>query len=133
MASLWTKHGTREERKLMDSQDPGFAPRPVWTYGYAILPPFPMEQLRALEALLEDEYLRARQEARTWVGRFLVEERATHILVVSDSPDQKLNVNVRVEAELQRLSAAFSITPAMEVSDPKQGTLFGNGEPGSFT
>jgi len=123
----------REECKLMTAPDLGAAHRPVWTYGYEILPPFPMERLRALEALLEDEHIRARQDSRTWVGRFLVEEQATHLLVVSDSPDQKRDVNVKVEAELQRLSAAFSITPPMEVSDPKQGSLFGNGELGSFT
>jgi len=133
MASLWTDPGACEECKLMNAQVPGPAPNPVWTYGYQILPPFPLERLRLLEALLEDERLKARQDARTWVGRFLVEEQATHLLVICDSPDQTLGVNLRVEAELNRLSAAFSITLPMEVSDPKQGSLFGNGEPGSFT
>ena len=117
----------------MSSEDRSHSPSPVWTYGYEMLPPFPNERLRSLEAILEEEHLKARNDARLWVGRFLTEEQATHLLVVSDSPNQKLAVNVRVEAELQRISAAFSLTPPLQVSDPKQGSLFGNGGAGPVT
>jgi hypothetical protein len=110
----------------MSTENRGNTPSPIWTYGYEILPPFPLEGLRSLEALLEEEHLMAKDDARVWVGRFLVEEQATHLLVVSDSPDQKRAVNVRLEAELRRITAAFSITTPFEVSDPEQGSLFGD-------
>lgn len=74
-------------------------------------------RLRALEKLLEDEQSIAKREARTWSSRFVVDERVTHILVVSDSEDQGLDINRKLESELERLEAAYSVSPPVAVSD----------------
>ena len=55
----------------------------------------------------------AKTRARTWQGRLVAEEHVTHILVVSDSPEQDLEANHRVEAELRDLEAGFSVTVPM--------------------
>lgn len=74
-----------------------------------------------IRTLLDDEKSNAKLAARTWEGRFLVEERVTHILVVSDSPDQDLEVNRRLEAELRKLEAGFSVTVPLAVADDGDG------------
>lgn len=77
----------------------------------------PSSQLRSLVRLLEDEQSSAKSEARTWSSRFIVDERVTHILVVSDSADQGLDINRRLESELARLKAAYSVTPPVPLSE----------------
>jgi hypothetical protein len=52
-----------------------------------------------------------------WSGRLVREQRVTHILVVSDSPEQNLEVNHRIEAALRDLEAGFSVTSSMAVED----------------
>lgn len=76
----------------------------------------PSSQLRPLERLLDHEQSSAKREARTWSSRFVVDERVTHILVVSDSADQGLDINRRLETELARLKAAYSVTPPVPLS-----------------
>ena len=89
----------------------------TWAYGYEISPPMTQERLRAIEHLLDEEHANAKLQTRTWQGRFIVQEQVTHLLVVSDSPDQQLEVNRRLEAELTRLDAGFSLTPPMPLDD----------------
>jgi len=89
----------------------------TWAYGYEISPPMTQERLSAIGQLLEEEHTNAKLETRTWQGRFVVQEQVTHILVVSDSPDQELEVNRRLEAELTRIEALFSLTPPMSLDD----------------
>lgn len=87
----------------------------VWAYGYEIVPPQPQERLRTIRAILDREATDARTRARTWEGRLLAEDYVTHILVVSDSPEQDLGVNHRIEAALRDLEAGFSVTSPMAV------------------
>ncbi len=87
----------------------------VWAYAYQIVPPQPAERLDTIRALLDREAMDARTRARTWEGRLVAEEHVTHILVVSDSAEQDLEVNQRVEAELRDLEADFSVTVPMAV------------------
>jgi hypothetical protein len=47
----------------------------------------------------------------------VLQQQATHILVVSDSPHQDREANRRLEAELKELQVAFSITAPMAVAD----------------
>ena len=79
--------------------------------------------MQGIEEFLEVERSNAKRTARTWDGRFVVEEQVTHILVVSDSPDQQLEVNRKLEAELTRLKMAFSVTSPVEVTDRAQIAL----------
>jgi hypothetical protein len=93
------------------------APPPVgvWAYGYEIAPPLARHRLRLIESLVEEERSNAKLSARTWEGRLVAEEQVTHILVVADSPSQDLEVNRKLEAELKRLEAVFSLTSPLEV------------------
>jgi hypothetical protein len=77
----------------------------------------PSARMRSLERLLESERSNAKREARTWSSRFVVDERVTHILVVSDSADQGLDINRKLELELARLNAAYSVSPPVPVAD----------------
>ena len=84
-----------------------------WAYAYRIVPPQAEDQLRAIQTLLDLEHSDAKRRAETWEGRFVLEEQITHILVVSDSPEQNHEGNRKLESELQQLGAGFSITAPM--------------------
>jgi hypothetical protein len=92
-------------------------PKTIWAYAYQIDPPQPEDRLRRIKALLEHEHSDAKLRAETWRGRFVQEQQITHILVVSDTPDQGREVNRKLEAELKELEAGFSITVPMAVTD----------------
>jgi hypothetical protein len=87
-----------------------------WAYAYAIVPPQAEEQLGELRTILEREHAAALRTARTWSGRLVCEQRATHILVVSDTPDQGREVNRRLEARLRKAKAIFSLTVPMPLA-----------------
>lgn len=91
--------------------------RTVWAYAYEIVPPQPEERLRRVLALLDREQAHARLGDRIWEGRFVLGQQVTHILVVSDNPQQDLEANHRLEVELRDLAAGFSITAPMAVAD----------------
>ena len=92
-------------------------PRTIWAYAYQILPPQPADRLGAIQTLLDQEHADAKRGARTWTGRVVLEEKITHIMVVSDSPEQHREVNRRLEGELQELQAGFAMTAPMPVED----------------
>jgi hypothetical protein len=92
-------------------------PKTIWAYAYQILPPQGAERLRAITTLLDHAHTEAQRDARTWTGRVVVEEQVTHILIVSDSPEQNHEVNQRLEAKLQELKTGFSITVPIAVAD----------------
>jgi hypothetical protein len=110
--------------------------RNLWAYAYEIVPPQPSTRLGAIRAILEDAAAAARAGARTWAGRLVLEQGATHILIVSDSPGRSLSIDHRLEAELARLDARFSVTGSLAVAGPVEGvegvaTYDGNGHPRS--
>jgi len=93
------------------------AKKAVWAYAYLIDPPQPEVRLRALRILLDREHADAKHRARTWATRLVAEEHVTHILVLSDSPLQDLEINRLMEAELHGLEAGFSMTAPVVVLD----------------
>ncbi len=98
--------------------DESSIPRPgFWAYGYVFDPPIARDRLGPMEALLDKGHAEARLAVKTWEGRFVNGDDITHILVVSDRPDQNLEVNQLVEAELNRLEAPFEITRAVAVGE----------------
>jgi len=101
----------------MPDHRPTPPPKTIWAYAYQILPPQGAERLRAITTLLDHAHTEAQRDARTWTGRVVVEEQVTHILIVSDSPEQNHEVNQRLEAKLQELNAGFSITVPIAVAD----------------
>lgn len=90
-------------------------PKTVWAYAYQILPPQPAARLHAIRTLLDHAHTEAQRGERTWTGRVVVEDQITHILIVSDSPEQNHEANRRLEAKLQELNAGFSITVPIAV------------------
>jgi len=106
--------------------------RSLWAYAYQIVPPQPSRRLGTIRALLKDAMAAARGGACTWSGRLVLERRATHILIVSDAPGRNHSINRQLEAELERLDAAFSVTEPLAVAGHAAGvewlaTYDGNG------
>ncbi len=106
--------------------------RSLWAYAYEIVPPQPLRRLGAIRTLLKDATAAARGGAHTWSGRLVQERRATHILIVSDVRGRNRLINRRLEAELERLDAPFSVTLPLAVAGHAAGvkwlaTYHGNG------
>jgi len=95
----------------------------LWAYAYEIVPPQPSRRLGTIRTLLKNETAAAaRGGTRTWSGRLVLERRATHILIVSDDARGRDHpINRRLEAELERLHAAFSVTEPLAVAGHAAG------------
>jgi hypothetical protein len=87
----------------------------VYAYEFARAPAD--DQLDTIRTVLDTEHSAARHDARTWTARLVSEQQLTHILVVTDSPDQTREVNHRLENRLRLLNAAFSLTVPMPLDD----------------
>jgi hypothetical protein len=92
----------------MDTSNTTPSPKSLWAYVYQLMPPQPADRLRSIQPLLDGEHVDARRTGRTWAGRMVPEERITHILVVSDSPEQ--DDNRKLESELEDLRTKFSVS-----------------------
>lgn len=101
----------------------------LWAYAYQIVPPQSLRQLRHVHALLAHETVAARDDGRSWSGRIVREPAITHILVVTDTPGRHHAINLRLETELERIGASYSVTDALEVADEADG----NGRPVPLT
>jgi len=95
--------------------------RSLWVYAYVIVPPQPSGRLGAIRALLRGGGAAARNEQRTWSGRLVLERHATHILIVSDAIERDQPVSERLEEELARLEAGFTVTEPLAVTDQVAG------------
>jgi hypothetical protein len=91
------------------------AVRNLWAYAYQIVPPQPSRRLGAIRTLLKEETAAARDGARTWSGRLVLEPRATHILIVSDAPG-RYSIDRCLEAEIARLGATCSVSEPLAVT-----------------
>lgn len=89
----------------------------IWAYTYKLDPPQSAERLNGIKELLDRESAAARKRAATWEARLVVDERVSHILVLSDTPDLTSEANRRLELELKGLAAAYSLTVPMAVGD----------------
>ncbi|MFN2571812.1 MAG: hypothetical protein ABR537_09415 [Gemmatimonadales bacterium] len=87
----------------------------AWAYVYQLSPPQLADRLLTVQQLLDEENAHAQMSGRTWSGRVVVEEQITHILVVSDSPEQDHAGNRKLEAELKGLQATFSLSAPLEL------------------
>jgi hypothetical protein len=92
----------------------------LWVYAYQIVPPQPSGRLGTIRTLLDAETTAAREAARTWSGRIVLERRATHILIVSDGPGRQDTINRGLEGELKRLGARFTVTEPLAVVGPAE-------------
>lgn len=94
----------------MVANKPTPPPSPLWAYVYQLVPPQLANRLRTIQPLLDTEQLDARRTGRTWAGRLVPEEWITHILVVTDNPEQDQGSNQRLVTELEELKAKFSLS-----------------------
>jgi hypothetical protein len=92
------------------------APRTLWAYTYRLEPPQSALRLRGVRVLLDREHLAAGTGLGTWEGRLVVDDRVSHILVLSDSPQLDGGANLRLEAALRDLDATFVLTVPMAIS-----------------
>lgn len=90
-------------------------PKPLWAYAYEIIPPKTVDHLKEMESLLDDLHRNAKKKEHSWRGQLICEEHVTHILIVSDTPDQGTDVNRKIERRLNRLKAGFSRSTPMPV------------------
>ncbi len=103
--------------KLMNRTSRGPPGKGLWAYAYDVALPDKEDRLQTIQDLLDQEHVEAKEGARTWAGRVVVEPQVTRILVVSDSPAQDRAVNRRIEAELDLLEATFEMTVPLAVAD----------------
>jgi hypothetical protein len=99
----------------MKHETPVPTPKVMWAYAYEMVPSQSEDRMRSIQALLDQTRSDAHDAARTWEGRFVREERITHILVVSDSPDGDGEFNQRLEAGMREVEAAFALTAPLAV------------------
>lgn len=93
----------------------------LWAHSYLIDPPQSVRRLEALKRILGAETLLAVGAGRIWAGRLVAERRITRILIVTDTPNAALDANRRIEAELSRLEAEFTLTTPLEIVDEPEG------------
>lgn len=90
-----------------------------WAYAYQLHPPQPELRFAKLKVLLRRARLAALRDGRLWTGKIVIEAHITHILVVTDAPDQARSVDRAIDAELKRLKMSFAITGPARVSLPR--------------
>ena len=90
-----------------------------WAYAYQLNPPQPEPRFAKLKMLLRRARQAARRDGHLWTGRIVMEDRITHILVVTDAPDEVRAVDRAIDAELKRLKMGFAITGPARVSLPR--------------
>src|SRR5216110_1862662 len=88
-------------------------------YAYQLDPPQPEPRFAKLKILLRRARLAARRDGRLWTGQIVMEAHITHILVVTDAPDESRAVDRAIDAELKRLKMGFAITRPARVALPR--------------
>lgn len=106
---------TKKER-IAGAEKPA-AGKTLWVYGYEMVPPHHERRMTAIRGLLDRENLEAKRNDRTWSARLVTEQQATHVLIVSSSPELDLEINRNLEAELKALGGEFVLTVPMPISD----------------
>jgi len=90
-----------------------------WAYAYQLDPPQPEPRLAKVKTLLRRARLAAQRDGRLWTGQIVVEAHITHILIVTDAPDEVGAVDRAIDAELKRLKMGFAVTGPARVSLPR--------------
>ena len=90
-----------------------------WAYAYQLNPPQPEPRFAKIKMLLRRARLAAQRAGRLWTGQVVKDAHITHILVVTDAPDEARAVDRAIDAELKRLKMGFAITGPARVSLPR--------------
>ena len=89
--------------------EPG-PPYDRWVYAYQLDPPQPEPRFKKINSLVRQAQTAAQRKGRMWTGRIVVETLITHLLIVTDHPEQVPAVNRAIEAELKLLDMGFALT-----------------------
>ncbi len=89
-----------------------------WAYAYQLNPPQPEPRFAKVKALLRRARQAAQRDGHLWTGQIVMETHITHILVVTDDPDEVRVVDRVIGTELKRLKMGFAITGPARVSLP---------------
>jgi hypothetical protein len=81
-----------------------------WVYAYQLDPPQPEPRFKKINALVQKAQTVARRGGRLWTGRIVVETLVTHLLIVTDDPEQAPAVNRAIETELKQHAMGFALT-----------------------
>jgi hypothetical protein len=81
-----------------------------WVYAYQLDPPQPEPKFKKINALVHKAEAAATRGGHLWTGRIVVETLVTHLLVVTDDPQQAPDVNRAIEAELKHHAMGFALT-----------------------
>jgi hypothetical protein len=111
------------KKKPVTAEEKSSVGRTLWAYGYEMIPPHREDRMTEIRGLLDRENDEAAQEGRTWTARLVTEERVTHVLIVSASPQLDLEINRKLEAELKNLGLRFVPTVPMPVHDHPENSL----------
>jgi hypothetical protein len=104
-----------KKRRIAAGGKPSAA-KALWAYGYEMVAPHPDGRMADIRGVLARQNAEAALEGRTWTAR-LVTTRLIHVLIVSESPAQDLEINRTLEAELTQLGVQYLVTAPMQVSD----------------
>ena len=89
-----------------------------WAYAFQLNPPQPEPRFARVKMLLGRARKAAERHGRLWTGKIVMETHITHILVVTNAPEEVRAVDQAIEAELKRLKMGFTITGPARVSLP---------------
>src|SRR5947207_15824495 len=90
-----------------------------WAYAYELDPPQPEPRFGKVKMLLRRARLAARRNGRLWTGEIVMEAQITHILVVTDHPDEVRAINRATVTALKRLKNDFAVRGAERMSLPR--------------
>src|SRR5437762_555863 len=84
-----------------------------WAYAYQLNPPQPEPRFAKIKMLLRRARLAAQRAGRLWTGQVVKDAHITHILVVTDAPDEAHAVDRAIDAELSRCAMALLSKPSV--------------------
>jgi hypothetical protein len=103
------KNGKKRNARTATKVERG-PPYDRWVYAYQLDPPQPEPRFKKINALVRQAQSAAVRRGRIWTGRIVVETLITHLLIVTDHPEQVPAVNRAIEAELKQLDMGFALT-----------------------
>jgi hypothetical protein len=92
---------TEKERRALNTR---------WVYAYQLDPPQPEPSFKKINALVQQAQTAAKRGGHLWTGRIVVETLVTHLLIVTDDPQQAPGVNRAIETELKQRAMGFALT-----------------------
>lgn len=92
---------TEQERRALNTR---------WVYAYQLDPPQPEPKFKKINALVDQAQAAAKRGGHLWSGRIVVETLVTHLLIVTDDPQQAPGVNRAIETELKQHAMGFALT-----------------------